>query len=71
MIILHSVFYATWISIIVALASHLLSVGVCWLLFPKMIVNDGINQCQNCGYSIRDIRSGVCPECGHVKIDKF
>lgn len=69
-IILQNVFYVIWTSIFVALTSHFLSVFFCWLLFPKMVVNDGINQCQKCGYSIRGLRSRVCPECGHVRIDR-
>ena len=41
-----------------------------WRLFARALYRGTRNVCPRCGYSLKGIRSGVCPECGErVGID--
>lgn len=38
--------------------------AVMWLLIPDAPLGDGRNSCSRCGYLLRGLTCGVCPECG-------
>ncbi len=38
--------------------------AVIWLALPDAPLGDGRNSCSRCGYLLRGLVSGLCPECG-------
>ncbi len=49
---------------------HMLVLGVVLLIFQKPIarllipLGTRVDQCMNCGYPLKNLRSAICPECG-------
>jgi len=55
------VIFPTWALVCIALIPPMLLIIVRYTRHRRRLVN---NECVECGYSLRQNRSGVCPECG-------